>query len=178
MKPSEPKDGERSGSREAGTVTPLKRAAGPPEAPARQLPSRPVPAWDITDEEISEWQHSRSGIPGVVLAGHVAAAIRDGRRGGGELFPPSSEAYREVTKETVDSAMEMLMERGMVRKSGAAWYPVTPGRPAPSARRAVAILLAMREDLPSALAAELHAYQATLDAIIQPEMPLHQIAAG
>ena len=128
-------------------------------------PSRPVPAWDITDEEISEWQHSRSGIPGTILAGYTAAAIRDGKYDGGkELFPRESGAYREVTRETVDHAMTMLMERGMVRKSGSAWYPVVPGRLMPSARRAVAVLLACREALPLALATELDSYQAILDA--------------
>jgi hypothetical protein len=126
---------------------------------------RPVPAWDITDEEISEWQSSHSGIPGMVFAGYTAAAIKNGRYDGGkELFPPDSGVYREITRQTLDQAMEMLAERGMVRKSGRAWYPVTPGRIAPSTRRAVAVLLASREELPPALATELDSYQATLDA--------------
>jgi hypothetical protein len=145
-----PQGGERPGAHGAGTVTTL---------------FRPVPAWDITDEEISDWKHSRSGIPGMVLAGYVAAAIRDGKHDSGkELFPPDSQAYREVTRQTVDQAMAMLAARGMVRKSGHAWYPVVPGRPAPSAHRAVAALLATREELPPALAAELESYQAALDA--------------
>jgi hypothetical protein len=76
MKPeqeSRPEDRERSAGR-GSTVTPLFRS---------------VPAWDITDEEISEWQQSRSGIPGVRFAGHMAAAIRDGRYDDGrEMFPP------------------------------------------------------------------------------------------
>jgi hypothetical protein len=143
---------ERPGAHKTSTVTTLK-------------PLRPVPAWDITDEEISEWQHSRSGIPGTILAGYTAAAIRDGKHDSGrELFPRESGAYREVTRETVDSAMTMLMERGMVRKSGSAWYPVVPGRLTPSARRAIAVLLACREALPPALTTELDSYQATLDA--------------
>ena len=144
---NEPQGGQRPGAHQAGTVT--------------ALPC-PVPAWDITDEEISEWQHSHSGIPGMVLAGYTAAAIRDGRCSGGELFPPGSPAYREVTRQTVDKAMEMLAERGMVRKSGGAWYPVTPGRIVPSTRRASTTLLASRQDLPPALAMELDSYNATL----------------
>ena len=156
-------------------------------------PPRPVPAWDITDEEISEWQHSRSGIPGTILAGYTAAAIRDGKYDGGrELFSRESGAYREVSRETVDYAMTMLMERGMVRKSGSAWYPVVPGRLTPSARRAVALLLACRETLPPALATELDSYQMTLDGappegagdgqgparVIRPGHSVHATAVG
>jgi hypothetical protein len=142
-------------------------------------PFRPVPSWDITDEEISEWQHSRSGIPGVILAGYTAAAIRDGKYDTGrELFPRESEAYREVTRETVDSAMTMLMERGMVRKSGSAWYPVVLGRLTPSARRAVAVLLACREALPQALATELDSYQAALGAAPSADGGGSQAVAG
>jgi hypothetical protein len=123
---------------------------------------RPVPAWDITDDEISEWQHSRCGIPGRVLAGYTAAAIKNGTyEAGQELFPSDSAAYRDITRQTIDKGMEMLAERGMVRKSGTAWYPVTPGRIAPSARRAVTILLASRDELPPALATELDSYQAS-----------------
>lgn len=147
-----PGGGERPGARGAGTVTPLR-------------PPRPVQAWDITDEEISEWKHSRSGIPGIVFAGYTAAAIKDGRYDASkELFPPDSGVYREIAREAVNQAMEMLAERGMVRKAGRAWYPVSPGRIAPSTRRAVAALLAIREELPPALAAELGCYQAALDA--------------
>ena len=54
--------------------------------------------------------------------------------------------------------MTMLMERAMVRRSGSAWYPVVPGRLAPSARRAVAVLLARREASPQALATNNAAY--------------------
>jgi hypothetical protein len=145
----QPAGGNRPGAHGAGTVSTLPR---------------PVPAWDITDEEISEWQHSHSGIPGRVFAGYMAAAIKNGKYDGGkELCPPDSGVYREVTRETVDRAMEMLAERGMVRKSGRAWYPVTPGRIAPSTRRAVAVLLTSREELPPALADELESYQAALD---------------
>ena len=90
----------------------------------------------------------------------------------------------------------MLAERGMVRKSGRAWYPVTPGRIAPSTRRAVAILLASRDELPPALATQLDSYQAALDTMhpdapggklasqaaieraIRPEQPARAIAAG
>lgn len=145
-----PESGECRGAR-GSTVAPLFRS---------------IPAWDITDEEISEWQHSRSGIPGIVLAGYTAAAIRDGRHEGGrELFPPDSGAHREVTRKTVNQAMGMLMERGMVRKSGDAWYPVTPGRVEPGPRRAAAVLLACRAELPPALAAELDSYTAAMDSM-------------
>jgi len=180
-KEPQPEGRKRSRPLGASTVTSLK-------------PFRPVPAWDITDEEISEWQHSRSGVPGVILAGYTAAAIRDGKYDSGrELFPRESGAYREVTRETVDSAMTKLMERGMVRRSGSGWYPVVPGRLAPSAHRAVAVLLACREALPPALAAELDSYQAALDAApatdpggsqvasewtIQPGRPVRALAAG
>jgi hypothetical protein len=145
----QPGGGNRPGAHGAGTVSTLPR---------------PIPAWDITDEEISEWQHSHSGIPGMVFAGYMAAAIKNGRYDGGqELVPPDSGVYREITRKTVDQAMEMLAERGMVRKSGRAWYAITPGRIAPSTHRAAAVLLASREELPSALAAELESYLAILD---------------
>jgi hypothetical protein len=144
-----PADQERPKAPDAGTVTAL---------------FRPAPAWDITDEEIRDWQQSRSGVPGVVIAGYTAAAIRDGRYcGSRELFPPESGPY-EATTETIDKAMGMLAARGMVRRSGRAWYPVVPGRLAPSARRAVTALLASRDQLPPALAAELDSYAAALDA--------------
>lgn len=146
--------GHLTGARAAGTVTSLKLSAG----------GGVVPAWDITDEEISEWKRPGSGIPGVVLAGFTAAAIRDGKYGAGkELFPRDSAVYREVTREAVEHAMTMLMERGMVRKSGDAWYPIVPGRLAPSARRAVSSLLACREALPPALATELDSYRVALE---------------
>jgi hypothetical protein len=107
----------------------------------------------------------------MVLAGYTAAAIKNGRYDGGkELFPAGSVVYREVTRQTVDWAMQMLAERGMVRRSGGAWYPVAPGRIAPSARRAVATLLASREQLPPALATELDSYMAALDAM-HPHAP-------
>lgn len=124
---------------------------------------RPVP-WDITDEEIEEWKHSRSGEPGRCFAGYIAAAIRDGRYDDGkELLPLGSVVYREISRATVDLAMGMLMDRGMVRKSGNAWYPAVPGRLTPTARRAIAFLLASREQLPPTLATELDSYKATLD---------------
>jgi len=152
-----------------GTVTVLKPAAR----------GVPVPGWDITDEEINDWQHSRSGIPGTILAGYTAAAIRDGKYDSGrELFPRESGAYREVTRETVDYAMTMLMERGMVRKSGSAWFPVVPGRPAPTARRAVAVLLSCREALPPTLATELDSYQAALDATTLEDLGSSHAATG
>ena len=66
----------------------------------------------------------------------------------------------------------------MVRKSGSAWYPVVPGRLAPSARRAVAVLLACREALPPALATELDSYQAALDAMPAEDPSGIQVATG
>jgi hypothetical protein len=147
------RDGERSGA-EAGAVMPALLT---------------VPVWDITDEEISEWQHSCSGVPGVRLAGYTAAAIRDGEYDNGrELYPLGTPAYREVTRETVDRAMGMLAERGMARKSAGAWYPVVPGRMEPSTWRAVAVLLARHADLPPALTAELESWKLALDALNAP----------
>jgi len=84
-KESEPERGKRSRAQGTGPVTSLKpRTRG-----------LIISAWDITDEEINDWQHSRSGIPGTILAGYTAAAIRDGKYDGGrELFPRESGAYR------------------------------------------------------------------------------------
>jgi len=128
-----------------------------------------VPVWDITDEEIEKWKHSCSGVPGVRLAGYTAAAIRDGRYDNGkELFPLGSPGYQEVTRATVDRGMEMLAERGMVRKSGGGWYPVVPGRMEPSTWRAVGTLLDRRADLPPALTAELESWKRALYALNAP----------
>jgi hypothetical protein len=128
-----------------------------------------VPVWDITDEQIEEWKHSCSGVPGVRLAGYTAASIRDGRYDSGkELFPLGSPACQEVDRATVDRGMEMLAERGMVRKSGGGWYPVVPGRMEPSLWRAVGTLLDRRADLPPALAAELESWKRALYALNAP----------
>jgi hypothetical protein len=125
-----------------------------------------VPVWDITDEQIEEWQQSCSGVPGVRLAGYIAARIKDGGYDNGrELFPLGSPAYREVSRETVDRAMGMLMERGMTRKSSSRWYPVVPGRMEPSLWRAVGTLLERRADLPPALADELESWKLALYAL-------------
>lgn len=155
------------------------------------MPFLSVPAWDISNEEISEWKKT----PGMRFAAYTAECIRDGKYDNGqELYPPGSEVYREITVAAVDQVMEMLANRGMVRKSGSAWRAVTPGRLEPSTHRAVAVLLARRADLPPALAAELDSWKRTLDAMqapsgtlpsqtpneqaIQPTKPLRAIAAG
>jgi hypothetical protein len=123
-----------------------------------------VPVWDITDEEIEEWKHSCSGVAGMRLAGYTAAAIRDGKYDNGrELYSRSDP--REVTQETIDHAMGMLMERGMTRRSGGRWYPVVPGRMEPSLWRAVGTLLGRRDDLPPALATELESWKRALYAL-------------
>jgi hypothetical protein len=128
-----------------------------------------VPVWDITDEQIEEWKQSCSGVPGVRLAGYTAAAIRDGRYDkGGELFPLGAPGYQEVTRATVDRGMELLAERGMVRKSGGGWHPVVPGRMEPSTWRAVGTLPARRADLPPTLAAELESWKLALYALNAP----------
>jgi hypothetical protein len=64
--------------------------------------------------------------------------------------------------------MEMLAEMGMTRKSGRAWLAITPGRLEPSMRRAIAVLLARRADLPPALAAELDSWKLTLYTLEAP----------
>ena len=113
---------------------------------------------------------------------------------GQAVYPPWSEVYKELSRAAVDQVMELLANRGMVRKSGSVWHAITPGRLEPSTRRAVAALLACRADLPPALAAELDSWNRTLDAMqapsgmppsqaakaeaIQSAKPLHAIAAG
>jgi hypothetical protein len=162
-----------------------------PAAAVRRLPFLSVPAWDISDEEISEWKQT----PGLYFAAYTAECIRDGRYDDGqELYPPGSVLYKEISRAAVERVMGILADRGMVRKSGGAWHAVTPGRLEPSIRRAVAVLLARRADLPPALAAELDSWQRTLDALatpggtpagqaaperaVQPARPLRAIAAG
>jgi|SRR5579862_9278825 len=157
----------------------------------RRLPFLSVPAWDISQEEISEWKQT----PGTRFAAFTAECIRDGKYDNGqELYPPGSVVYTEITRRTVDRAMELLAERGMVRNSGGAWHAITPGRMEPSIRRAVAVLLARRADLPPALAAELDSWKVTLDAleasggtqasqagverVVPPARPVRAIAAG
>ena len=126
-----------------------------------------VPVWDITDEQIEEWKHAHSGVAGMCLAGYTAAAIRDGEYDNGrELY--SRSGPREVTQETIDHAMGMLMERGMTRRSGGSWYPVVPGRMEPSLWRAVGTLLGRRADLPPGLAAELESWKRALYALNAP----------
>ena len=133
-----------------------------PGASVRRLPFLSVPAWDISDEEISEWKQ----VPGMRFAAYTAECIRDGQYDDGqEVYPLGSVVYRELSRVAVDRVMEVLAERGMVRKSGSAWCAVTPGRMEPSIRRAVAVLLARRADLPPVLAAELGAWKLSLDTL-------------
>jgi hypothetical protein len=131
-------------------------------ATVRRLPFLSVPAWDLSDEELGEWQRT----PGMRLAAFTAECIRDGRYDNGrEIYPPGSGVHAELSRAAVERVMGILAERGMVRKSGSAWYAVTPGRLEPSVRRAVTVLLDRRADLPAALAAELDAWKVTLDAL-------------
>lgn len=129
------------------------------EAPLRHRPFLSVPAWDISDEEISEWKRT----PGMGLAAFTAERIIGGHYDGGdELYPVGSPVYLEITSDAVDQAMEVLAERGMARKEGDAWRAIAPGRLEPSLRRAVAALLSRRDDLPPALAAELDTWTRAL----------------
>jgi hypothetical protein len=152
----------------------------------------PSVQWDITDEEISEWKRS----PGMILAGYTAECIKNGQYDDGrEIYPPESVVYKEVTRQTVDKAMEILAARGMTAKRAGAWRAITPGRLEPGARRAVAVLLACRQQLPPALATELDSYKELLDAMypharggrlasgttgraLAPARPARAIAAG
>lgn len=79
---------------------------------------------NITETEIEEWKNSRSGVPGLILAALTAEGIRNGNYfdTGGPIFPPDSPAFREVPRKTVESAMALLTERKVVRRSGDAWY--------------------------------------------------------
>jgi hypothetical protein len=143
-------------------------------AAVRRLPFLSVPAWDISDEEISEWKQT----PGMRFAAYTAECIRDGQYDNGqEIYPPESGVYKELSRATVDKVMEVLADRGMARKSGSAWRAVTPGRMEPSALRAVAVLLARRADLPPALAAELGSWKLTLDSLEAPDDTLASQAA-
>jgi hypothetical protein len=136
----------------------LEPGAPEPGGTVRRLTFPSVPEWDISDEEIAEWKQT----PGLRFAAYTAECIRDGQYDGGqEVYPPGSAVYREITRERVDQVMAILAERGMARKSGGAWRAIAPGRMEPSLRRAVAVLLARRADLPPALAAELDAWQLT-----------------
>lgn len=131
-----------------------------PGPPARRRPFLSIPTWDISDEEIRDWKQT----PGRRFAAYTAECIRDGKYDRGqELYPPGSPVYQEITRETVDQAMELLAERGMAKRSGGAWHAVTPGRLEPSISRALAVLLAHRGELPPALADELDCWKATLE---------------
>jgi DNA-binding transcriptional MocR family regulator len=120
--------------------------------------------WDISDEEIAEWRRT----PAMMFVAGTAERIRNGEYDNGqELYPhPQSVVYREVSKAMVDADMALLAARGMVRKSpGGGWYAIAPGRLEPSVRRAVAVLLGRRDDLPAALAAELDSWKRHLDTL-------------
>jgi hypothetical protein len=164
MKPeqqeSRPRDKEHSAAR-GSTVTPLFLS---------------VPTWDLSDEEISEWKQT----PGLRFAAYTAECIRDGKYDNGqEIYPPGSLVYKEISRSAVDRVMEILAGRGMVRKSGSAWHAIAPGRLEPSVRRAVAVLLDRRGDLPPALAAELDSWKRTLDTLEEPGgAPAGQAATG
>jgi hypothetical protein len=141
---------------------------GAPESggTVRRLSFLSVPVWDISDEEIGEWKQT----PGLRFAAYTAECIRDGQYDDGqEVYPPGSVVYQEITREKVDRVMTILAERGMVRKSGGSWHAIAPGQMEPGIRRAVTVLLARRADLPPALAAELDAWQLTLDALAAPD---------
>jgi hypothetical protein len=131
-------------------------------APVRRLPFLSDPAWDLSDEEINEWKQT----PGLYFAAYTAECIRDGKYDNGqEIYPPGSLVYKDISPSAVDRVMGILAERGMVRKSGSAWHAIAPGRLEPSVRRAVAVLLDRRADLPPALAAELDSWKLTLDTL-------------
>jgi hypothetical protein len=133
-----------------------------PAATTRRLPFLSVPTWDLSDEEISEWKQT----PGLRFAAYTAECIRDGKYDNGqEIYSPGSLVYKEISRSAVDRVMEILAERGMVRKSGSAWHAIAPGRLEPSVRRAVAVLLDRRADLPPTLAAELDSWKLTLDTL-------------
>jgi hypothetical protein len=130
--------------------------------------------WDISDEEISDWKQA----PGMRFAAYTAECIRDGQYDDGqELYPPGSAVYREITRAAVDRDMGLLAERGMTRKTGGRWHAITPGRMAPATLRAVAVLLASRDDLPPALATELDAWKTTLDALTPPDVLSRSLAS-
>jgi hypothetical protein len=128
------------------------------------------------------------------FAAYTAECIRDGQYDDGqELYPPGSGVYREITRAAVDRAMGLLADRGMAQKTSGRWHAITPGRMAPATLRAIRVLLASRDDLPPALAAELDAWKATLHTLtppgvlarhaasqsaITPARPARAIAAG
>lgn len=156
-------------------------------ATVRRLPFLSDPTWDLSDEEISEWKQT----PGLYFAAYTAECIRDGKYDNGqEIYPLGSLIYKDISRSAVDEVMRILAERGMVRKSGSAWHAIAPGRLEPSVRRAVAVLLDRRADLPPALAAELDTWKLTLDALgapgdraatepgFRPAESLRAIAAG
>ena len=162
-----------------------------PGATVGRMPFLSVPTWDISNEEIEEWKKTS----GMYFAAFTAECIRDGKYDNGqELYPLGSVVYKEISRAAVDQVMEILADRGMVRRSGNAWHAIAPGRLEPSTRRAVAVLLDCRADLPPALATELDSWKRTLDAIqapggtpaiqaaseraIKPPKPRRAIAAG
>jgi hypothetical protein len=141
-------------------------------ATVRRPPFLSVPTWDISDEEIAEWMQA----PAMQFIARTAEAIRNGRYDNGREVYPESVTRGEMLRETLDEEMEVLAKRGMVRKSGNSWYAITPGRMEPSLRRAVAVLLARRGDLPPALATELDAWNRVLDTL--EAAPVTPVRAG
>jgi hypothetical protein len=77
---------------------------------------------NITEAEIEEWKNS--GITGQRLAGWMAEFIRNGAyyESGGPIFAPDCQAQSEVSRESVEDAMALLVEQKVVRRSGRAWY--------------------------------------------------------
>ena len=94
---------------------------------------------NITETEIEEWKASRSGIPGRSFAARMAESIRNGAYydSGGPIFPPDSLAFKEVSRETVENAMAILVERKMVRRSGDTWYIDEQSEPSEQVGRTV-----------------------------------------
>jgi hypothetical protein len=131
-------------------------------AAVRRPPFLSVPAWDISLEEISEWNQT----PGMGFTAYTAECIIKGQYDDGqEIYPSGSSVYQEISRERVDKVMSVLAERGMARKEKGEWRAIAPGRMAPSVLRAVGVLLAVSGDMPPGLAAGLESWKATLDAI-------------
>lgn len=154
---------QRGGTPPANKITdagePRTTTNGKPPADPR-YPALSLPVWDISDDEITEW----SKTIGTGLAGLAAERIRDGMyQNGEEIYPPDSAVYREATRESISSQMELLVERGMATREGDRWYAIAPGRMEPSLQRATKIFLDRRADLPPALITALDSWKHTLE---------------
>jgi hypothetical protein len=77
---------------------------------------------NITEVEIEEWKNS--GITSQRLAGWMAGFIRNGAyyESGGPIFAPDCQGQSEVSRESVENGMALLVERKVVRQLGRAWY--------------------------------------------------------